>query len=138
MIILLRCGFERFLKFILKWPFETAGNELWKTAYPNQTKDWNKFLLCLSPAVRSVYFIENNDSLSLKTSLKKMVSTLNDSFCLIYELFIFHDKNSISKDVTKEFFDKIQKIANLHYNTFLNKSFKKNKLTNSYDLLVVF
>ena len=57
-----------------------------------------------------------------------MVSTLNDSFCLIYELFIFHDKNSISKDVTKEFFDKIQKIANLHYNTFLNKSFKKNKI----------
>ena len=34
----------------------------------------------------------------------------------------------MGKDITKEFYEKIQKIANLHYNTFLNKSFKKNKI----------
>jgi hypothetical protein len=71
---------------------------------------------------------ENNESLNVKNIFKKMISTLNDAICLIYELFIFHDKNSFGKDVPKELSDRVQKTANLHFNTLLNKSFKKNKI----------
>lgn len=71
---------------------------------------------------------EINESSNIKNIFKKMISTLNDAICLIYELYIFHDKNSFGKEVPKELSDKVQKTANLHFNTLLNKSFKKNKI----------
>ena len=75
-----------------------------------------------------VFLSECNDTITIKDSFKKMITTLNESFCLIYELFLFHDKNLVLKKISKEFSEKIQKIANVNYNTFLNKSFKKNKI----------
>ena len=71
---------------------------------------------------------DNNESLNIKNIFRKMISTLTDAMCLIYELFIFHDKNLFGKDISKELCDKVQKTANLHFNTLLNKSFKKNKI----------
>jgi hypothetical protein len=75
-----------------------------------------------------IFLSEQTEMPTTKTALKKMVSSLKDALCLFYELFIFHDKTTVGREVTKEFYEKIQKTANLHYNTILNKSFKKNKI----------